>query len=554
MSLDKAAPRLLRDPRRSPTRSRPTPSRATRCRLDLPSSFGFGLSWRLRDTLTLSADYTRSALVGRAHPRLLRAAEDAGLRRGRQPRPAAASPILSGAAQYPTLGAVPDPDNPDDPARLVAQQDAEQIRAGVEWVLIKGRFKVPLRGGYFNDRQITPAPGGDPVRFNGVTAGTGIILGALLLDLAWVYEFGEYFVAAETTAADAAAAAEPDPLRAHDEPRLRLDHLPLQRALAALMGAERPPLASVETVREELRRLGYLDSSLDRFVLTGASGATPLGASLRAATRVGLVGGVLFGVAATLAAAGLDRRLLGRAARPPGAGALPRRRLRAAHGSGRPRGWPPRRVGAAARPRGRERTWRVAWASPWRSSPSSTSRCGGARTWASRACRPAGSRSLVGLVLSLALSRFASLAVIAVLSAGGAALHLPPASLSRRRVRAARARRGRRLRPGPRRWRRGCSGPRPRSLPISRSCPRACACACSRSTASSGAWPSSSSDAARCRRSRRSLARGAHARLRAEPERVPAIVWTTIATGRGPEAHGILSADTRRHHRACGRR
>jgi hypothetical protein len=42
------------------------------------------------------------------------------------------------------------------------------------------------------------------------------------------------------------------------------------------------------------------------------------------------------------------------------------------------------------------------------------------------------------------------------------------------------------------------------------------------------------------------LASGARARLRAEPERVPAIVWTTIATGRGPEAHGIQSADSRR--------
>ena len=77
------------------------------------------------------------------------------------------------------------------------------------------------------------------------------------------------------------------------------------------MSAERPPLATVETVREELRRLGYLDSSLDRFVLADASGATPLGASLRAAARVGVVGGVLFGLTATLAAAGLDRRLLG---------------------------------------------------------------------------------------------------------------------------------------------------------------------------------------------------------------------------------------------------
>jgi type I phosphodiesterase/nucleotide pyrophosphatase len=42
------------------------------------------------------------------------------------------------------------------------------------------------------------------------------------------------------------------------------------------------------------------------------------------------------------------------------------------------------------------------------------------------------------------------------------------------------------------------------------------------------------------------LAAAAHGRLRAEPERVPAIVWTTIATGRGPEAHGIVSTGTRR--------
>ena len=40
----------------------------------------------------------------------------------------------------------------------------------------------------------------------------------------------------------------------------------------------------------------------------------------------------------------------------------------------------------------------------------------------------------LGLLLSLALGRFASLAAVAVLSAGGASSHLPPASLSRRRV------------------------------------------------------------------------------------------------------------------------
>lgn len=41
-------------------------------------------------------------------------------------------------------------------------------------------------------------------------------------------------------------------------------------------------------------------------------------------------------------------------------------------------------------------------------------------------------------------------------------------------------------------------------------------------------------------------ATGARARLTVEPEQVPAIVWTTIATGRGPEAHGIHSVGARR--------
>ena len=167
-------------------------------RLDFPSSFGFGLSWRLRDTLTLSADYTRSkwssARIRDYFTVLVTPPSDDDGNPG-QPPP----PVFFPELQYPNLTALPDSDDPDDPARLVAQQDAEQIRAGVEWVLIKGRLKIPLRAGYFNDRQITPA-GGEPVRFNGVTAGTGLILGALQLDVAWVYEFGEYFVAAETSA------------------------------------------------------------------------------------------------------------------------------------------------------------------------------------------------------------------------------------------------------------------------------------------------------------------------------------------------------------------
>ena len=71
------------------------------------------------------------------------------------------------------------------------------------------------------------------------------------------------------------------------------------------------PLSSVDAVRDELRRLGYLEHGLDRFVLSGAGSSSAVRASARAATRVGLLGGLLFGGALTLAAAALDPRLRG---------------------------------------------------------------------------------------------------------------------------------------------------------------------------------------------------------------------------------------------------
>ena len=64
------------------------------------------------------------------------------------------------------------------------------------------------------------------------------------------------------------------------------------------------PVTSVGAVREELRRLGYLESGLDRFVLSGRPSL--LGASL----RVGLAGGVLLGPLLTLAALKVEGRVL----------------------------------------------------------------------------------------------------------------------------------------------------------------------------------------------------------------------------------------------------
>jgi hypothetical protein len=306
----------------------------------------------------------------------------------------------------------------------------------------------------------------------------------------------------------------------------------------------RAPIASVDEVREQLRRLGYLDSGLDRFVLGGAGAVSPLRASLRAAARVGLVGGVVFGLAATLAAAGLDVRLLrdwqdllvlavylvlafaaltGLAALAGGLLAAWARRVghRPGPNVARNAGLA---VGALA----------VAYVALW---------------WRSHlvgsplAARAAG--LAVGLALALALARFASLAAVAVLSAGGGADALPPASLSRRRA-----------------------------LPLVLGALGVFGAVVSASALFTGERAAETPDFAVVPTGVRVLvvaidglerrmteqrmaggempalaalaARSARAVLRAEPERVPAIVWTTVATGRGPEAHGIQSAEARR--------
>ncbi len=102
---------------------------------------------------------------------------------------------------------------------------------------IAGRVKVPLRAGYFNDRQITPNPTGDIPRFNGFTAGTGLILGPMLLDVAYVYAFGEY-----TVSEQAAGGGEFDrPPTAPTEVRTTLTtHRALASVIYRFSGRRRP--------------------------------------------------------------------------------------------------------------------------------------------------------------------------------------------------------------------------------------------------------------------------------------------------------------------------
>jgi hypothetical protein len=304
------------------------------------------------------------------------------------------------------------------------------------------------------------------------------------------------------------------------------------------------PVAPVDEVREELRRLGYLDHGLDRFVLGGAGARSPLRVSIGASLRVGLVGGTLFGLAATLAAGGLERRLL---AEPQDLLVLSAYLVftfavvtgLVALAGGLLAAWA-RRVG---RQPGRDLArnvglgvtlvavaYLVLW---WRSHLSGVP-------------LPAQAAALaLGLLLSLVLGRFASLAVVSVLAAGGVGDRLPPASLSRRRVLPlvlgasavfAAVVGSAPLLSRPEATRAPDYAVLPTGLRVRVLAVDGLERRMAESLIDRGDMPTLAA----------LLQRGAHARLTAEPERVPAIVWTTVATGRGPEAHGIRSARTRR--------
>jgi len=295
-------------------------------------------------------------------------------------------------------------------------------------------------------------------------------------------------------------------------------------------------------VRDELRRLGYLDSGLERFVLAGAGAVCPLRTCGRVAVRLGLVGGVLFGLALSLAASGVDSRLLASSADLAVLSLylvvlMGTVTALAALGGGLASAWfgrrgrtpPPelsRNIGLALSLAAL--AYLALW---WRS-------YAGDASLAFQLTVP-----FVGLGLSLALGRFGAMASVAVVAAGGIGARLPQAGLSRRRVLPLLAAAGLLFGAGvsaaayfaaadgePPDFAVVPSDVRARLLGIDGLDPRMV-------------------DQMIARREMPRLAAvlkaGARARMRVEPERVPALVWTTIATGREPEAQGVLSAGAR---------
>ena len=145
--------------------------------LSFPGAAGFGVSWRPRSNLTISLDYTRSFWS-----------------KGR------INNFFTLPATLPDDEAPPVPTFPTDFFPLLPyptlndfnQKDTEQVRIGVEYVIIGRRLKVPLRAGYFSDGQYFRDFSGHAPRFTGLTGGAGVIVGPFLLDVAYVSERGSY--------------------------------------------------------------------------------------------------------------------------------------------------------------------------------------------------------------------------------------------------------------------------------------------------------------------------------------------------------------------------
>ena len=149
----------------------PTPHRVP-VSISIPGAVGAGISWRPWSVLTASLDFTRTFWSnGRIHNFFTLARTE----------PDQASPYAQvfPNLRYPTL---------DDPN----QSDTEQLRVGAEYVVLAGRLKLPLRAGFFTDKQYFLDFRGTAPRFRGFTAGAGIAVGPLLIDFAYLRETGNY--------------------------------------------------------------------------------------------------------------------------------------------------------------------------------------------------------------------------------------------------------------------------------------------------------------------------------------------------------------------------
>lgn len=122
--------------------------------LDMPISYGLGFAYRFSDRFTASFDVTRTEW------------DDLIL-------------TDSNGNETSFITGKPKEESDIDPIY--------QVRLGAEYLFIKKKCLIPLRGGIFYD----PAPAeGSPDDFFGFSLGSGVAVGALAFDIAYQYRFG----------------------------------------------------------------------------------------------------------------------------------------------------------------------------------------------------------------------------------------------------------------------------------------------------------------------------------------------------------------------------
>jgi len=158
-----------------------------------PRVYGVGASYRATNTITISADFTRTAWS--------ESTIDGFFSLARRPRAAVAEPLpATGDPLVDHYGTLPFPAVEEG---ANGQADTSQFRVGAEWVLRlgqSGNVLIPLRAGFFRDGQPViirlndangqPLPEKQPT-FSGLTAGIGMTLGGVLFDVAYIRERGD---------------------------------------------------------------------------------------------------------------------------------------------------------------------------------------------------------------------------------------------------------------------------------------------------------------------------------------------------------------------------
>ena len=165
--------------------------------LRLPRVYGLGASYRASNTLTLSADFTRTAWSKATITNFFSLA--------RRPTSDESTPSGQDDPYVDIYGERPFPavEVATGEEGVFRQVDTSQLRMGAEWVLRlgpSGNLLLPIRVGFFRDGQPVIIKLTDPAHpdgletqptFSGFTAGLGVTVGGVLVDIAYIREAGD---------------------------------------------------------------------------------------------------------------------------------------------------------------------------------------------------------------------------------------------------------------------------------------------------------------------------------------------------------------------------